>query len=100
MKTTFAQNLRKYRKLCGLTQQALAKQLHYNHTAIANYESGRNEPSLSDLSRLADVLGVTTDQLLGREDVQCKNRHHAFLQQFLKLEPAIQKAIGELIFLL
>ena len=58
MKTIFAQNLRKYRKICGMTQKTLAKELHYSHTAIANYESGRNEPSLSDLCRLSDILGV------------------------------------------
>lgn len=58
MKTIFAQNLRKYRKIRSMTQKALAKELHYSHTAIANYESGRNEPSLSDLCRLADILGV------------------------------------------
>lgn len=100
MKTVFAQNLRKYRKLCGMTQKALAKELHYSHTAIANYESGRNEPSLSDLCHLADVLDVSTDQLLGRETAVSKNGKHAFLHQFVKLEPSVQKVIGELIYLL
>lgn len=100
MKTIFAQNLRKYRKICGMTQKALAEELHYSHTAIANYESGRNEPSLSDLCRLADVLGVSADELLGREGVKQKTKTNPFLEQFLQLEPKIQKIITELIFLL
>lgn len=100
MKTIFAQNLRKYRKICGMTQKALAKELHYSHTAIANYESGRNEPSLSDLCRLADILGVSTDALLGREGVKYKAITNPFLERFLQLEPKIQKIVTELIFLL
>lgn len=100
MKTIFAQNLRKYRKFRGMTQEALAKELHYSHTAIANYESGRNEPSLSDLCRLADILGVSTDALLGREGVKYKTMTNPFLERFLQLEPKIQKIVTELIFLL
>lgn len=100
MKTIFAQNLRKYRKFRGMTQEALAKELHYSHTAIANYESGRNEPSLSDLCRLADILGVSTDALLGREGVKLKAMTNPFLERFLQLEPKIQKIVTELIFLL
>lgn len=100
MKTIFAQNLRKYRKFRGMTQQALAKELHYSHTAIANYESGRNEPSLSDLCHLADVLGVSTDTLLGREDVKGNVMTNPLVERFLQLEPKIQKLITELIFLL
>ena len=68
MKTIFAQNLRKYRKICGMTQKALAKELHYSHTAIANYESGRNQPSFDDLLKLADYFDVSTDFLLGRSE--------------------------------
>jgi len=100
MKTIFAQNLRKYRKICGMTQKTLAKELHYSHTAIANYESGRNEPSLSDLCRLSDILGVSTDALLGREGLEYKEMSNPFLEQFMQLEPKMQKIIGELVFLL
>ena len=100
MKTIFAQNLRKYRKICGMTQKALAEELHYSHTAIANYESGRNEPSLSDLCRLSDILGVSTDALLGREGLEYKEMSNPFLEQFMQLEPKMQKINGELVFLL
>lgn len=67
MKTAFAENLRKYRKRKGMTQGELASVLHYGATAITNYEIGRNEPSLSDLVRLADCLDVSIDVLLGRK---------------------------------
>ncbi len=63
----FAKNLRLLRLQRKLTQEKLGCVLHYGSTAIANYESGRNEPSLDDLIRLADFFDVSTDELLGRE---------------------------------
>ena len=100
MRNKFPQRLRQLRKEKGITQEALGQYLHYNHTAVANYESGRNEPSLSDLCRLADILGVSTDALLGREGVKLKAMTNPFLERFLQLEPKIQKIVTELIFLL
>ena len=100
MRNKFPQRLRQLRKEKGITQEALGQYLHYNHTAVANYESGRNEPSLSDLCRLADILGVSTDALLGREGVKYKAMTNPFLERFLQLEPKIQKIVTELIFLL
>lgn len=42
MQNKFPQRLRQLRKEKGITQEALGQYLHYNHTAVANYESGRN----------------------------------------------------------
>lgn len=66
----FAKKLRFWRLQRKLTQKKLGDVLHYGSTAIANYESGRNEPSLDDLVRLADFFDVSTDELLGRERSQ------------------------------
>jgi len=78
----FAKNLRRYRKRKNYSQEKLAKELHYGYTAIANYESGRNEPSIDDLIRLAKALNVTVDEL-----VAC----------FLKLNEENQNRIMDLI---
>ena len=61
----FSFNLKKYRKRKNLSQCKLAKTLHYGCTAIANYESGRNEPSIDSLIKLAEALDVTIDELVG-----------------------------------
>lgn len=63
----FAKNLRKYRKQKKYSQTELAKHIHYGYTAIANYESGRNEPSIDVLIKLANALDVTVDELVGAE---------------------------------
>ena len=80
--------------------RTLAKELHYSHTAIANYESGRNEPSLSDLCRLSDILGVSTDALLGRNSVQHKAMTNPFLEKFMQLKPIMLLIIVVLFFFL
>lgn len=67
MPTDFAKNLRTLRLSCHVTQAELAKALGYGYTAIANYESGRNEPSISDLTRIADFFQVSLDALVGRK---------------------------------
>ena len=79
----FAKNIRKFRKQKGYSQTELAKKLNYGYTAIANYESGRNEPSLDVLIVLADALGVTVDELLGVEKNPEEKR---LLSAFQKLD--------------
>lgn len=63
--TSFSSRLRLLRKNRNINQTRLAEMLGYGYTAIANYESGRNEPSLGDLYRIADFFDVSIDNLAG-----------------------------------
>ena len=45
----FKDRLKMLRKEKKLTQVKLGEMLNYGYTAIANYESGRNQPSIPDL---------------------------------------------------
>ena len=65
--STFAENLKKIRKSKKVSQSVVAQQLGYGYTAVANYESGRNEPSIDDLIKIADYFGGSMDLLVGRE---------------------------------
>ena len=93
----FAKNLRKYRKRKNYSQEKLAKELHYGYTAIANYESGRNEPSIDDLIRLAKALkalNVTVDELIG---MKFTSKEEELVACFLKLNEENQNRIMDLI---
>ena len=68
MSKVFARNLRFFRMNLELTQEELAKRIGATRTAIANYESGRSEPSFEALCVLARELGVELDQLLMEQD--------------------------------
>lgn len=62
---SFKQILRRLRKESNLTQGQLGEKLDYGYTAISNYESGRNEPSINDLIKLSRIFNVSIDYLVG-----------------------------------
>lgn len=90
----FAKNLRRFRKEKGYTQIELAKLINYGYTAIANYESARNEPSLDTLIELAYILDVTTDELIGARPL---NDEIQILTRFKKLSTENQRIVSDLI---
>lgn len=55
-----------FRKQHGLTQTELAEKLDLSQTVISSYEIGRLRPHPDLLLKLADILDLTTDELLGR----------------------------------
>ena len=57
----------KYRKKLGLTQEGLASQLGVTNQAVSKWESGQSCPDIALLPLLADLFGITMDELFGRE---------------------------------
>jgi transcriptional regulator with XRE-family HTH domain len=63
-----ANNIKKYRKKKGLSQDKLAKLADVTHTTLVKLESGaNNNPTVKTLNRLANSLGVSLDELAGRK---------------------------------
>ncbi|MCC2430886.1 helix-turn-helix transcriptional regulator [Bacillus paranthracis] len=62
------QRLKEARKAQKLTQQELANKVNATKGTISNYENGHSTPSNEMLKDLANILKVTTDYLLGREN--------------------------------
>lgn len=67
MKMEFKTRLKELRKARHMTQSELGKHLCYGYTAIANYESGKNQPSIQVLIKLSELFDVSVDYLLGVE---------------------------------
>lgn len=63
----FASNLRAYRAKADLSQVELAKRVGVNKDSVGNWEDGKYMPSLGIAVRVANTLGVSLDQLVGRE---------------------------------
>lgn len=57
------QQIRKYRKAKGMTQKELGFRIGVKHNTISGYESGANEPEQNILFSIADVLGVSINDL-------------------------------------
>ena len=55
------------RKLAKLSQQELAKKIGTSHAAISFWENGVNIPNVLDCWKMADVLSMTIDELIGRD---------------------------------
>ena len=64
---TFSEIIAKYRKELGLTQEGLALKLGVTNQAVSKWESGQSCPDIALLPLLADLFGITLDQLFGRE---------------------------------
>lgn len=61
-------NIGKAIKAKGFTHEQIAEALDVTRQAVSQWSSGRVQPSLARLRRLADVLGTTVAYLSGDED--------------------------------
>lgn len=59
--------LRDIRKKRNLTLKELAERIHVTESTVSMYENHKRQPTIDTLRDIADVLGTTTDKLLGRE---------------------------------
>lgn len=62
--TAFGNFLYELRKEKGLTQQELAEKLNITNKAVSKWETGEAFPETAQLVPLADIFGVTVDELL------------------------------------
>ncbi len=68
MDIKFAQRIKDLRVERQLTQRQLCQMLDTYQSTIAKWELGELEPGLSMLAKIAIVLEVSTDYLLGLKD--------------------------------
>ena len=64
----FKDRLRLIRKSRGLTLQCMADHLDIVLRGYQYYESGRNSPPLENLIKIANLLDVSIDYLVGRDE--------------------------------
>ena len=63
----FKDNLVQMRKLLQLTQEDLAEKLGVTRQSVAKWESGESIPDLDKCKQLADIFGVSLDDLANYE---------------------------------
>jgi len=66
MMSVLGERLKKLRKESGLTLDQLSSQLGIARTTLSGYESGRREPNMETILRIADLFNVSIDWLFGR----------------------------------
>lgn len=60
---TFGENLKRERKLCGLTQQELADKMGISQQQLSQWECNKFEPTVSNIVAIAKALDVSFDEL-------------------------------------
>ena len=91
---TLGDRIREYRTSIRMTQADFANRLGITGASVSAYENGTRLPSYDVLVKIADILGVTTDELLGRK------KNDKVVIEVTNLTPQERHAVQEIINLL
>ena len=107
LKEILARNLKKNRRRLGITQPELAERAGLSTHYLGMVEIARNFPSVDVLERLAEALGIESNELFSVADspeIAMKQMQQAILSNLsreieLALDKAIEKRSGNVIIL-
>lgn len=91
MEESFGQRLSRLRKEKGLTQEDIAKRIVISPQAVSKWENDLSSPDILVLSSLADILDVSIDELLGREEHNNKDNK----EDTVEAEDVDQEVVNE-----
>jgi transcriptional regulator with XRE-family HTH domain len=80
----FAARLKALRRQRGWSQKELGEKVDLHHTHISRYENGTSRPTGDALQRLAEVLDVPAEYLMGGEAAEDRLQHAELLKRFQK----------------
>jgi len=89
MEPSLGQRISHYRKKAGLLQKELAVAVGISSQTLSYYENDKNDPPTEILAKLAEVLNITSDKLLGlghlNPPVVYRNRNEYTLLRALRV---------------
>jgi len=91
-----ARNMKKYRKILGISQMALAEAIGCSTTLIGNIEINRRFPSPNNINRIAKALNVKVSDLFAEQEPESMNKMASKKEMKMKLERLMGKAIDEI----
>ena len=65
-KVSLGEALKAYRTDCKMTQEFVAESLGVSRQAVSKWESGKSDPSTSNLIALAKLYGVAVEEILSK----------------------------------
>lgn len=69
MSKIFGDRLKELRKEKGYSQNDIASYFNVSKMTISSWELDKQEPCIEDIKKLASILEVSTDYLLGYESI-------------------------------
>ncbi len=82
-KYKFGEFIYQKRKELGLTQDELGQKLKVTNKAISKWETGDNLPDITMIKSLANVLGLTVDELLSQKEIAKENKKNTKINNLL-----------------
>lgn len=64
VRKSLSETLKEYRIKCNMTQEFVAETLGVSRQAVSKWENGTSDPSTSNLLALANLYGVSAEELL------------------------------------
>lgn len=86
MKETFGKRFQRLRKEKGLTQQDIADNVGITFQSVSKWEQDINLPDVNALLTLSDILGVSVDELLGKEKTTIIENSNLITDKILKIK--------------
>ena len=85
MELNIGMNIKRLRLAKGLTQEQLAELLTISTAAVSKWESKNTYPDITMLFPLAEIFGVTVDELLGYDEAKAKADVDKILAEYQRL---------------
>ncbi len=92
---SFGKRLAEVRKDKSLSQEEVAKHLGTKAPVIGRYERDEMKPSIETATKLADLLEVSLDYLVGKTDIELDN---TTLQRILEVQNLPQEVKEKLFY--
>ena len=74
---SFAENLVELRKLNNMSQEDISEKIGVSRQTLSKYETGESLPDIERCKQLADLFGVTVDDLISYEKTDSDNLGYA-----------------------
>ena len=85
MELNIGMNIKRLRLAKGLTQEQLAELLTISTAAVSKWEAKNTYPDITMLFPLAEIFGVTVDELLGYDEAKSKADVDKILAEYQRL---------------
>jgi len=95
MELNIGTNIKRLRLIKGLTQEQLADLLSISSAAVSKWEAQNTYPDITMLFPLAEIFGVTVDELLGYDEAKAKADVDKILAEYQRLYVEGRFAEGE-----
>lgn len=82
-------NIKRFRKAKGISQEEMAARLNVVRQTVSKWENGLSVPDADVLIDMADLLGVSVNQLLGLEEEN--NRNENLSMELARLKEQLEK---------